>query len=254
MLLSASAASAQGLQNLALGLTTRNYIPGFLGQRNKFDVADKPVWIEVGIVSIVFLFFGTDEGTYLALYAAGVFILLSMTGWAAAKRLIRETRERFSLANVGLIAGTLVAAILTTGATVIIFGERFLEGAWTYLLFIPVLYVFFSYFRNTLGDPSPVAERLGQLEEAMREGFGFGQAGAVAQPDLAFTPVAVVADGLAARAAAGNGWDLDQLRPSRVLIPLDGSPFAEQALPMAQSVCEATQAALNPALRLAHGP
>ncbi len=245
VLLSASAASAQGLQNLALGLTTRNYIPGFIGQRNKFDVADKPVWIEVAIVSIIFLFFGTDEGTYLALYAAGVFILLSMTGWAAAKRLIRETREHFSITNLWLIAGTLVAAVLTTGATAIIFGERFFEGAWTYLIFIPILYAIFSYFRNTLGDPSPVAERLGQLEEAMREGFGFGQTGVAAQPEFAFSPVTVVADKLAARAAAGNGWDLDQLKPTRVLIPLDGSPFAEQALPMAESVCKATQAHLT---------
>ena len=47
---SASAASAQGLQNLALGLGTRNYIPATLAQRNRFGVADKPVWIEVGLV------------------------------------------------------------------------------------------------------------------------------------------------------------------------------------------------------------
>ncbi len=86
---SAAAASAQGLQNLALGLRYRHYIPAWLGLRNRFDVADKPVWVEIGIVALCFLLFGTHEETYLAIYAAGVFILLSMTGWAAAKRILR---------------------------------------------------------------------------------------------------------------------------------------------------------------------
>ena len=36
--------------------------------------------------------FGTREETYLALYAAGVFVLLSMTSWAAARRLVRSLR------------------------------------------------------------------------------------------------------------------------------------------------------------------
>ena len=80
VLASAAAASAQGIQNLALGLRYRHYIPAWLGSRNRFDVADKPVWVEVGIVALCFLAFGTHEETYLAIYAAGVFILLSMTG------------------------------------------------------------------------------------------------------------------------------------------------------------------------------
>jgi len=83
VLLSASAASAQGLQNLALGLKDRRYIPAFLGERNEHGVADKPVWLQIGLVAFIFLLAGTNEETYLALYAAGVFILLSMTGWAA---------------------------------------------------------------------------------------------------------------------------------------------------------------------------
>jgi hypothetical protein len=37
---SAAAASAQGIQNLALGLRYRHYIPARLGLRNRFDVAD----------------------------------------------------------------------------------------------------------------------------------------------------------------------------------------------------------------------
>ena len=90
VLMSASAASAQGLQNLALGLKERHYIPPAFGALNQYEVADKPVWLEVGIVSLCFLLFGTHEETYLALYAAGVFILLSMTGWAVTQRLVRE--------------------------------------------------------------------------------------------------------------------------------------------------------------------
>ena len=140
VLMSASAASAQGLQNLALGLKERHYIPPAFGEVNGYEVADKPVWLEVGIVCVCFLLFGTREETYLTLYAAGVFILLSMTGWAVTKRLFREMSQKLSLRKAGLIAGTIVAAMLTTGATLVIFEERFLEGAWAYFLFIPVLY------------------------------------------------------------------------------------------------------------------
>ncbi|MEJ2748131.1 MAG: hypothetical protein P8183_09525 [Anaerolineae bacterium] len=161
VLLSASAASAQGLQNLALGLEHRHYIPAIIGQRNRFDVAAMPVWIEVAIVSFCFLFFGTHEETYLAIYAAGVFILLSMTGWAATKRLLRYIRIERPLSKLAALAGTAVAALLTTGATIIIFAERFLEGAWTYLLFIPLLYASFSYFHYRQVGPIPHEKRLG---------------------------------------------------------------------------------------------
>ncbi|MGI8556642.1 MAG: hypothetical protein ACR2LT_09850, partial [Pyrinomonadaceae bacterium] len=113
VLLSACAASAQGLQNLSLGLRYRHYIPASYGEQNQFDVSAKPVWLEVGIVVLCFLFFGTQEETYLALYAAGVFILLSMTGWAASKRLLRELRKKFSTTALIALAGTIVAALLT---------------------------------------------------------------------------------------------------------------------------------------------
>ena len=62
VLLSAAAASAQGLQNLALGLRFRHYVPSFIGRQNRFDVAPMPVWIEVGIVVVCFLLFGTTRG------------------------------------------------------------------------------------------------------------------------------------------------------------------------------------------------
>ena len=208
VLLSASAASAQGLQNLAIGLKFRNYLPSFIGRQNRFDVAAMPVWIEVALVAICFLLFGTNEETYLAIYAAGVFVLLSMTGWAAAKRLMREVRAEFSWEKGLSLVGTAVAAILTTGATIIIFAERFWEGAWTYFLFIPVLYGIFTYFRNRLGDPTPVEDRMGLLQSERRYLPAYRQ----------------------------TTMGIDSASLYRLLVPLDGSGLAEESLSVAQSI------------------
>ncbi len=205
VLLSASAASAQGLQNLSLGLRYRHYIPASYGQQNRFDVADKPVWLEVGIVVVCFLFFGTHEETYLALYAAGVFILLSMTGWAASKRLLRQLRQKFSIGALLALFGTIAAALLTSTATFIIFTERFFEGAWSYLLMVPALYFIFSYYRNRLGSPTSVEDRLGLLfaqQKYLPDFVGGGKGAAV--------------------------------RLDKILVPLNGSILAEQSLPMAR--------------------
>ncbi len=208
VLLSAAAASAQGLQNLALGLKFRHYVPAVIGRQNRFDVAPLPVWIEVGLVTFCFLFFGTREETYLAIYAAGVFILLSMTGWAASKRLLRELRAQRSWGHGASLAGTAVAALLTTAATLIIFEERFFEGAWTYFLFIPLLYIGFTYFRRRLGEPTPAEERMGLITSERRYLPRYHEA------ELAREPV----------------------RLGRVLVPLDGSDLAENSLPVAQSI------------------
>lgn len=161
VLLSAAAASAQGLQNLALGLRHRHYVPAHFGQRNRFDVADRPVLVQVLIVSLCFVAFGTHEETYLALYAAGVFVLLGLTGWASVKRLWRARKA--GQASTLTTLGTAVAALLTTGAAALIFEERFLEGAWAYLVLVPLVYGVFSYYRRKLGAPTPIEERLGRL-------------------------------------------------------------------------------------------
>jgi hypothetical protein len=69
------------------------------------------VWIEVGIACFCFLFLGTGDETYLSLYATGVFVLFSMTGWAAAKRPLRLHRNNFTpLLALGLL-GTILAAL-----------------------------------------------------------------------------------------------------------------------------------------------
>ena len=255
VLMSASAASAQGLQNLALGLKKRNYIPPDLGQQNQFDVADKPVWLEVAIVSIAFLFFGTNEETYLAIYAAGVFILLSMTGWAVTKRLIRQARDKFSVGKAFLIMGTTIAATLTTGATAIIFEERFMEGAWTYLLFIPILYIGFSFSRSYLGEPDPVLDYLGGLDTALLAGFGFGQmapstvtTGASASTrEITWEPEPI----------DQSNWRDDYKTIKKIAVLLDGSVYAAQALPAAKRLCQATGASmtlLSGVKSYSHGP
>jgi len=243
VLMSASAASAQGLQNLALGLKERRYIPPVLGQPNKFEVADKPVWLEVAIVSICFLFFGTHEETYLAIYAAGVFILLSMTGWAVTKRLVREVRRDFQLAKAALILGTVLAALLTTAATLVIFEERFFEGAWTYLIFIPLLYILFTFSRNLLGEPTPEMDYLGQLDAAQLAGFGFGQVSTEAaqgqQPrrkvEVTWQPAP----------KAESRWREERVAIRDSVVLLDGSDYAAQALPWAKAISRATGGHIN---------
>ncbi len=220
VLLSASVSSAQGLQNLALGLRYRHYLPAFVGQRNQFDVADKPVWIEVGVVSIIFLILGTSEETYLALYAAGVFILLSMTGWAATKRLLREMQQSQTVNTVVALIGTVTAAVLTTGATLIIFGEHFQEGAWTYFVMIPALYMVFTFFRNKLGEPTAGENRIARLVAEQRHIV-------IYQPDP----------------PSEGSWADPHFK--RIMIPLYGSAFAEQALSLAQSLASEFDARLT---------
>ncbi|MCU0691244.1 MAG: universal stress protein [Polyangiaceae bacterium] len=200
VLLSAAAASAQGIQNLSLGLRNRHYIPAYWGQRNRFDVPSMPVWIQVVVVAVCFIFFGTHEETYLALYAAGVFILLSMTGWATTKRLVRMWRTKRGVRELLTLALTLVAALLSTLATLIIFEERFSEGAWMYLLMVPTFYLAFGYFRAKLGKPDQLQERLKTI--------------------LASGPLTPMG-----RAVPEMAIDL-----KRILIPLDGAHAAEASL------------------------
>ena len=240
VLLSASAASAQGIQNLALGLKDRHYIPPVLGERNKYGVADKPVWLEVAIVSLAFLLFGTSEETYLSLYAAGVFILLSMTSWAVMKRLYRELRKEFDATHALTLLGSLLAALLTTIATVIIFAERLTEGAWLYFVLIPLLYIGFSYFRRKLGPPSPLKERLGELEEAM---WGIGIPGEIPVRVEEEEILVVPANGLwQPIPKPGERWRGPVAAPRHLLVPLDGSSYAEGVLPVTIRLAQTYQA------------
>ena len=251
VLMSASAASAQGLQNLALGLKERHFIPPPFGRLNHYEVADKPVWLEVGVVCTCFLLFGTQEETYLALYAAGVFILLSMTGWAVTQRLVREASRQFSIRKAAMIAGTTTAALLTSGATLAIFAERFLEGAWAYLLFIPILYAVFSYFRGHIGAPSPEMDYLGHIDSNLLAGFGFGQASPQAPREANGEHVPLQL-GWMPEPVHGPHRLNGSVKIGHVATLLDGSDYAAQALPVAQFICKTTGARLT-LLSASHG-
>lgn len=163
VLLSAAAASALGLQNLFVGLKLRHYVPPAFGQLNRFGVAGRPVILEASVASLLFVVIGTKEETYLTLYAAGVFILLSMTGWAATKRLVRELKsganKKDHTKNVAVLIGTITASALTTAATIVIFYERFTEGAWLYFVLIPIIYIVFGLARKAIGPPTRSEER-----------------------------------------------------------------------------------------------
>jgi nucleotide-binding universal stress UspA family protein len=245
VLMSASAASAQGLQNLALGLKERRYIPARMGEPNKYAVADRPVWIEVGIVCFFFLVLGTREETYLAIYAAGVFILLSMTGWAVAKRLLRNARTSPGAVNLLLIPSTIVAASLTTGATFVLFYERFLEGAWTYLLFIPALYAVFTYFRNQYGAPAPEMDYLGQLDAAQLAGFGFGQvAKAAILPGQSITANHIEVTWQPDQQDK-KAWLNQVASIQNIIVLLDGSENAAHAIPFAREIAQRLDARIT---------
>lgn len=162
VLLSACATSAEGLQNLGLGLSLRRFIPAWMGRTNRFGVAPWPAWLQGGLVIASFFLFGTREETYLALYAAGVFILLSMTAWAATKRLWIGVWKRHQTEQLVLLAATTTAALLTTTAAALIFWERFFEGAWTYLVMIPVLFAGMTLARKQRGLPTAEEDRIGK--------------------------------------------------------------------------------------------
>jgi nucleotide-binding universal stress UspA family protein len=206
VLLSAAAAAAQGIQNLCLGLRYRHYIPAWLGQRNRHAVASSPAWIQVAFCCACFVVLGTREDTYLALYAIGVFVLLSMTGWAAVKRLLRENRRASTAVGIASLVGAACAALLTSGATVVIIDERFRQGAWLYFVLVPMFCAMLIWFRRRLGAPDQVEERLGQMMSASTLAPAFGDA-----------------------LYAGVSYE-------EILVPLDRTPVSELSLAQAQTM------------------
>jgi nucleotide-binding universal stress UspA family protein len=156
---------------------------------------------------------------------------------------VRELSSKFSTRQLALIGGTAIAALLTSGATVIIFEERLREGAWAYLILIPILYLAFTYFRRNIGAPSPEMDYLGQINSTLLAGFGFGQA-----------PVQVEGVPNAEQVPLKLAWMPEPVRTHHrlngneichILTLLDGSSNAAQALPMAEYICETTGAQLT---------
>jgi nucleotide-binding universal stress UspA family protein len=112
---------------------------------------------------------------------------------------------------------------------VIIFVERFKGGAWTYFIFIPVLYLIFTYYRNKLGAPSPLQEQLGRLEEAMWTLETISPGGGSTRPLVTPLPQAEAWEGAQERVAR---WP-ETVSLGRILVPLGGTAYAEQAVELA---------------------
>lgn len=238
VLLSASAASALGVQNLFVGLALRRYAPAFFARTNRAGIAANPVRAEVATAIASFVVLGTREDTYLAVYAAGVFVLLSMTSWAATVRLVRRRGHEPEASSGATFAAVIAAAAFTTTATVVIFVERFTDGVWLYFVLVPVLASAFGIVRSLRGDPSAAGERMGRLvarwhpHEAPPLAFepsrGEAEAATVAVVDAAGGE-----PGLASPSPALHLHRVAEWLPSgrwRVSVPLDGSAFAEHAL------------------------
>lgn len=248
VLLSAAAASALGIQNLFLGLSVRHYAPAALAHPNRVGVAARPVWLEVAVACAIFLILGSEESTYLAVYAAGVFVLLSMTAWAAVLRVVRRRRHGAGL-GLGTLLAVTAAALFATTATVVIFVERFTDGVWMYFVLVPALALVFGLVRRLRGHPGPTVERIGRLLSRW-SGGDHALIGVDEQPD---DPVVapVVAELRTGRdagseppvpAPAPGAATLLRVQPMpvsgawRVAVPLDGSALAERALGYAVAI------------------
>lgn len=241
VLLSAAAASALGLQNLAGGMARRNYVPASFGSRNRHGVASLPVWFEVGIVALCFVLLGTEEATYLGVYAAGVFVLLSMTGVAAATRLWR--RRAVDGRDVWALGACALAAALTSTATIAIFYERMRDGVWIYFVLVPILYFAFGVVRRWRGAPDAISERLGRLQAHAASTAGWEKE--LFDPSHQVEPeIEAAVDSLEPTVPGPRGPVV--LRPAlhvpsgasrgprqSMVVPLDGSANAERALPAA---------------------
>jgi len=249
VLLSAAAASALGLQSLAGGLSIRHYAPEAFGVRNRHGVAALPVWGEAAAVGLCFVLLGTDEAIYLGVYAAGVFVLLSMTGWAATARLWRRRRSGSGLDRVGL-ASALAAALLTSAATVVIFYERLRDGVWIYFVLIPLLFAAFGVVRRWRGPPDALTDRLGRLEANAASVAGWANELVDPSRRLDAESEAVVASldgdrpprpGRVSLGSAVLHVPVGHARVARrpLLVPLDGSANAERALAAAVGLVQA---------------
>ena len=110
-----------------------------------------------------------------------------------------------------------------------------------YFLFIPLLFIGFSYFRNLLGAPSPIMEYLGRFEAAQLAGFGFGQVAvqrvasngdAIQDFEITWQPEPI----------EKSRWREHRIEIEKVAVLLDGSSYAAQAVPYAKAVCQTTGA------------
>ena len=228
-LLVVAAASAQGLQNLALGLHDRRFAPAFLGQRNRADVPDWPVRI-LAIADCVFC----PVRRRPRRLRAGLRGRLHPA--ADPNQLGRG--EAFGAAGEGgrndRAAGSRYRArrLVISAAAVAVVIEGFRAGVFIYLVLVPIFYLVFHFTRRTMGSPNPLREELGRREGAMRAlgtppgARNAGQAGRGRLPSSDLVPAPEAADRGATRRWAGEPASIGQ-----VVLALDGSEFAEALCP-----------------------
>lgn len=243
VLASVAAASAQALQNLNLGLRNQRYAPAFLAQRNQADVPDWPVRILMALAVFCFLSLGAREEIYLPLYVAGSLLLLVVVSWAVWRRVRREQRAglRGAARSSALVYLALAAFLSVTAAVVVVHG--FLQGAWVYLLFVPIFYVVFHFTRRKMGSPNPLQEELGRRETAMR-----GLASPITARDrvrsrLPSPDLAPAGD--ATDRGTAQHWQELTIAVEQIAVTLDGSEFAERALPAAAAISRLFDATLT---------
>lgn len=243
VLLSAAAASAQALQNLSLGLATRRYAPSFLAQRNRAGAPERPMELLAVVAVACFLLLGASEEIYLPLYVAGSLLLLTIVAWAAWRRARREARSLPGLRGQALPLTLFLAAGFISLVSLLAVVDGFLRGAWLYLLIAPLLYALFHFTRRRLGSPNPLQEELGRREGAMHglaRPMSAGGAIAARLPSSRLAPAAEAID-----RGAAERWQQQQPAARRqVVIALDGSEFAERALPSAVAISRLLDATL----------
>jgi len=146
---------------------------------------------------------------------------------------------------VVLVAITVLAALVISAAAVAVVIEGFRAGVFVYLVLVPMFYLVFHFTRRTMGSPNPLREELGRREGAMRAlgappgARNAGQSGRGRLPTSDLVPAPEAADRGATRRWAGEPANIGQ-----VVLALDGSEFAERALPSAAAICRLFNASL----------
>jgi len=142
------ATSMQAMQSLTQNLARNHYMPESACEENEHHALVKPVRFELFAIILVIALIGLSEELYLEIYDAGVFIIISLTGWAVLKHLYQEMQTSITARHLGTFFASALTTLLTTAACVLIFIERFFEGAWIYFVITPIFFYIFSYFHK----------------------------------------------------------------------------------------------------------
>ena len=242
VLLVVTASAMLTMQSLVLGLRDRRYAPAFLGQRNRSNVANRPVRILAGLAVGCFLLLGSQPAVYLPVYVVGTLFLLLIASLAAVRRALRSggDRRRIRPQSLLVILAMLAAAVILV-ATVAVLALGVRSGAWLYLVLVPVLYFVFRSTRRKMGSPNPLQEELGRREQAMNV-LGLPQSGDGLRGRMP-SPALLPADDASARGRAPR-WTGEAAAIQQVAVALDGSAFSEAALPVAERIARLFDATL----------